>query len=106
MHTKRLVIPTADGPMEAYYAARDGAGPYPGVVVLQEAFGVNSYVRSVCDRLADVGFAALAPELFHRTGPHVEVPYEHMPRVQELLATLTNKTLEEDIGSAVAALRA
>ena len=106
MHTKWLAIPTADGTMEGYFAVRDGAGPYPGVVVLQEAFGVNAYVRSVCDRLADVGFAALAPELFHRSGTHVEVSYEHMPRAQELLATLTNSSLEEDIGAAVAALRA
>jgi len=106
MHNKWLAIPTADGTMEGYFAVRDGAGPYPGVVVLQEAFGVNGYVRSVCDRLADVGFAALAPELFHRSGTHVEVSYEHMPRAQELLATLTNSSLEEDIGAAVAALRA
>lgn len=92
--------------MEAYYAVPDGAGPYPGVVVLQEAFGVNAYVRSVCDRLADVGYAALAPELFHRNGAHVEVSYEHMTRVMEMLGPLTNAMLEEDCGSAVAGLRA
>jgi carboxymethylenebutenolidase len=106
MHNKWLAIPTADGPMEGYYAVRDGAGPYPGVVVLQESFGVTRYLRSVCDRLADVGFAALAPELFHRSGHHVEVPYEHAPRAQQLLATLTNGMVTEDVGAAVAAVRA
>jgi carboxymethylenebutenolidase len=106
MQTKWLALTTADGPMEAYLAAPDGAGPFPGVVVMQEAFGVNAYVRSVCERLADVGYVALAPELFHRNGVHVEVAYEHMPRIMELIATQTNATLEEDAGSAVAALRA
>ncbi|MGE5186188.1 MAG: dienelactone hydrolase family protein [Acidobacteriota bacterium] len=106
MQTKWLPLATADGPMDAYLAAPDGAGPFPGVVVMQEAFGVNAYVRSVCERLADVGYVALAPELFHRHGTHVEVSYEHMPRVMELLSGLTNAQLEEDVGSAVAGLRA
>jgi carboxymethylenebutenolidase len=106
MQTKWIAVTTADGPMEAYYAAPDGAGPFPGVVVMQEAFGVNAYVKSVAERLADVGFAALAPELFHRSGAHVEVEYEHMPRVMEMIATQSNATIEEDAGAAVAALRA
>jgi carboxymethylenebutenolidase len=106
MQTKWLAATTADGPMECYYAAPGGAGPFPGIVVMQEAFGVNAYVRSVCERLADVGYAALAPELFHRHGAHVEVSYEHMPRIVELLGALTNDMIEEDAGAALAALRA
>jgi carboxymethylenebutenolidase len=106
MPTKWLSVSTADGPMEAYLAAPDGAGPFPGIVVMQEAFGVNGYVRSVCERLADVGYVAIAPELFHRSGKHVEVSYEHMPRVFELITSLTNDMMEEDAGATVAALRA
>jgi carboxymethylenebutenolidase len=106
MQTQWLTLHTSDGPMRAYYAAPDGAGPGPGVVVLQEAFGVNRYVRSVCDRLADAGFAAIAPELFHRTGAHVELAYTDMEKVMTLLKALTLPQVEEDCGAAVAALRA
>jgi len=106
MSTKWLTVSTADGPMQAYLAEPDGGGPYPGVLVLQEAFGVNAYVRSVAERLADDGYVALAPEVFHRQGKHVEIPYDHMPRVVECLGALTNSTLEEDCGAALAALRA
>jgi carboxymethylenebutenolidase len=63
-------------------------------------------VRSVVDRLADRGFVALAPELFHRTGTHVEVPYTERPRVLAMLESVTSAALEEDAGAALAALRA
>jgi len=108
MTTRWIEIATADGPMHAYLAEPDGAGPYPGVVVLQEAFGVNAYVQSVCGRLADAGFVALAPELFHRAGTHVEIAYDEKDRarVMAALGELTNDLLEEDVGAAVAALRA
>lgn len=106
MQTKWLDVRTADGTMRSYLATPDGDGPYPGVVVLQEAFGVNEYVRSVADRLADAGFVALAPELFHRLGNHVELAYDAGPKILEHMVALTNDTLEEDTGAAVAALRA
>lgn len=105
MKTKWLRIATADGPMEAYCAEPDGGGPYAAVLVLQEIFGVDPYMRSVCDRLADRGFVAVAPELFHRAGAHVEVSYDHLPRAVEMLAALTPAGVEEDIGSTLAAIR-
>jgi carboxymethylenebutenolidase len=105
MQTQWLTIHTADGPMRAYSAAPDGAGPHPGVVVLQEAFGVNAYVRTVVDRLADAGFTAIAPELFHRAGSHVEVGYTDLEKAMPLIMNLTTAQLEEDCGAAVAALR-
>lgn len=102
-----ITVKTADGPMRSYVARPSGrGGPHPGVVVFQEAFGVNAYVKSVCDRLADAGYTALAPELFHRTGTHVEIEYGDRPKVLAALAGLTNAQIEEDGGAAVAALRA
>jgi carboxymethylenebutenolidase len=106
MQTKWIDVQTADGAMRSYLATPDGDGPYPGVVVLQEAFGVNEYVRSVADRLADAGFVALAPELFHRKGHHVELAYDAGPKILEHMVELTNDTMEEDIASSIAALRA
>ena len=106
MPSKWIEIETADGKLHAYQSEPDGAGPYPGIVVLQEAFGVNPYVRSVCDRLADVGYVAIAPELFHRAGTHLEFAYDDRERMMGVLAAVTNDMLEEDIGATLAALRA
>jgi carboxymethylenebutenolidase len=92
--------------MEAYVATPDGGGPYPAVIVWQEAFGVNSYVRSVADRLADEGYVALAPEMFHRAGKHIEVAYEDMSKVMPLLGVVENKQLATDARAAAHTLRA
>jgi carboxymethylenebutenolidase len=106
MSSTWIEIATADGRMRAYQSEPDGAGPYPGVVVCQEAFGVNAYVRSVCDRLADAGYVAIAPELFHRAGTHLEFPYDDRERAIAALGGVTNGTLEEDVGATLASLRA
>lgn len=45
------------------------SSPAPGIVVLQEIFGVNDYIRSVCDRVAAMGYVALAPDVFWRSEP-------------------------------------
>src|SRR5512143_2743018 len=46
------------------------------VVVIQEVFGVNAHVRDVCDRFAEKGYAAVAPALFDRIRPGVELDYD------------------------------
>lgn len=50
--------------------------PRGGVLVLPEVFGINAWVRSVADRLAAAGYAALAVPLFARTAPELELGYD------------------------------
>jgi carboxymethylenebutenolidase len=58
-----IEFPTSAGPTKGYLATpADGQGP--GVIVLQEWWGVEQHIRSVCDRLAAEGVFALAPDLF------------------------------------------
>src|SRR3990172_461682 len=47
------------------YLAKPASGSGPGVVVIQEWWGLNANIRDICDRLAGEGFVALAPDLFH-----------------------------------------
>lgn len=51
-------------PTRAYLALPDGDGPWPGVVVIQEWWGLNDNIRDIADRYAAEGFAALAPDLY------------------------------------------
>jgi carboxymethylenebutenolidase len=60
--TGKIVALTPDLP--GYYVTPIGVGPFPAVVVLMEAFGLNDYVKGVCDRLAKAGYAALAPDFY------------------------------------------
>ncbi len=61
-------VPTADGAIPAYRAMPETGGPFPVILVIQEIFGVHTYIQDVCRRLAKEGFCAVAPELFVRQG--------------------------------------
>lgn len=65
------------GPLPCYRAdaTAEGALP-PAVIVLQEIFGVNAYIRGVCDTLAAAGFTAVAVDLFHRKAPGFLAGYD------------------------------
>ena len=52
--------------MRAYLSLPDGGGPFPAVVVSQHGGGVDQFIRDMSDRLAEAGYAACAPELYHR----------------------------------------
>jgi carboxymethylenebutenolidase len=63
--TEAVRIPTPDGgSLAGALALPDGAGPFPGVIVLHEIFGVNDDMRRITDRFASNGYAALAPDLY------------------------------------------
>jgi carboxymethylenebutenolidase len=68
----RIAINGHDGAFGAY-VARPAASPAPAVVVLQELFGVNADIREKCDELAQQGFLAVAPDLFWRQEPGVDL---------------------------------
>jgi carboxymethylenebutenolidase len=55
------------------YLARPEAGSGPGIVVIQEIFGVNAVMRGIADGLAAQGYVALAPDLFWRLEPGVDI---------------------------------
>jgi carboxymethylenebutenolidase len=78
------------------YVARPSAASNKSIIVFQEAFGVNSYIRSVVDRFAAHGFLAVAPELFHRTGPGFEGSYTDYAGVKEHVEALTEAGLAAD----------
>lgn len=68
----RIAIEGRDGAFGAYIA-RPAAFPAPAVVVLHEVFGVNADIRKTCDELAGEGFIAIAPDLFWRQEPGVDL---------------------------------
>jgi carboxymethylenebutenolidase len=61
------------------YISRPKALPAPAVVVLHEVFGVNADIRKTCDELAEQGFVAVAPDLFWRQEPGVDLSVNSEP---------------------------
>jgi carboxymethylenebutenolidase len=66
----------ADGQELSAWVARPEGEPIAGLVVVQEVFGVNAHIRSVADGWAKDGFLAIAPAIFDRIEPGVELAYE------------------------------
>jgi carboxymethylenebutenolidase len=96
--TDYVTIPVADGSsMNAYVAKPAGAGSVPGIVVFQEAYGVNGHIRDVAERFAALGMFAVAPELFHRTATGFEANYGDSQAVRPHMSALTREGLEADI---------
>ncbi|HVC08692.1 MAG TPA: dienelactone hydrolase family protein [Elusimicrobiota bacterium] len=97
IETETVLLKVSDGTsMNAYAARPAGAGPFPGMLVFQEAFGVNHYIRGVAERLAREGFFALAPELFHRSAPGFEGSYSDFDAVMPHVRAVTETGLEAD----------
>ena len=86
--------------MPAYVARPQAEGPHAAVIVLQEAFGVNSHIRDVTDRLAREGYAAIAPELFHRTEPGFEGNYSDFVSAAPHLKAMTLEGAQQDLRAA------
>jgi carboxymethylenebutenolidase len=61
--------------IDAYLATPTAPGRFPGIIVLQEVFGVNAHIRSVTERIASMGYVAIAPALFNRLAPGFDVGY-------------------------------
>ncbi|MFZ0317710.1 MAG: dienelactone hydrolase family protein [Candidatus Sulfotelmatobacter sp.] len=98
---ERVELEVADGARMAAYVARPGErGPHAGLLVFQEAFGVNHHIRNVCERFAGEGYVAIAPELFHRTAPGFEGSYTDFAAVEPHLKAVTAETAEADIRAA------
>lgn len=106
MTTEKATLPVSDGTtMSAYVSRSDAHGAHPGVIVLQEAFGVNSHIRSVTDRLAQQGYVAIAPELFHRTAPGFEGEYKNFQATMPHMQAMTVAGAEADVQAAFGWLR-
>ncbi len=106
--TERIQLAGADGTGMAAYVARPKAqGPHSGLLLFQEAFGVNHHIRSVAERFASEGYVVAAPELFHRTAPPgFEASYTDFPAVMPHVEALTADAAEEDVRSAYDWLKA
>jgi carboxymethylenebutenolidase len=70
-----IKLKASDGFQLGGYRADPTGTPKAAVVVIQEIFGVNHHIRSVCDRLAGVGYVAIAPSLFDRMEPNFQCGY-------------------------------
>jgi len=101
--TDTVTIAVGDGTQMLGHVARPKVAPsgLPGILIFQEAFGVNDYLREVVVRFAELGFVALAPELYHRSGDGTVGAYDAGRReMAQYSKATTTEGLIADINAA------
>jgi len=80
--------------LNGYAAHPKGKGPFPGMVVMMEAYGITGHIQGVCERLAKSGFVAVAPDIFHG-----EVfSYTDTDKIMAKIPTLSDEQILKEIG--------
>lgn len=100
-----VTLTAADGHiLTAYRAGPEGAAK--SLVVVQEIFGMNGHMRRVCDSFAALGFRVIAPALFDRIGPGIELGYApgDVAKGRDLRGQIDNAAVMLDIDAAAGAI--
>ena len=94
--------------MQIYISRGASTKKLPGVILLQEAFGVNSHIQELADRIAQEGYVVYAPELFHHTaGDHFTCSYtEFETKAMPHYLGVTPQTLDIDLQGTFEAMQA
>ena len=100
--TEQIRIP--DGAEFSGHLVLPESGTGPGVVVIQEIFGVNDYIKGACDRLARLGYVALAPDLYWRLEPGIAIDESEAGGLQKAYGFVGRLDFAKAGDDAVAAL--
>lgn len=102
-----ISIPTHDGQAFQGYLALPPAGTGPALVLIQEIWGVNAHIRAVADAYALDGYVVLAPDVFWRQEPGVNLAYDEAgtQRAYQLMQNLDGPNAVKDLQAATQVLR-
>jgi carboxymethylenebutenolidase len=96
--TEWVTTKTPDGDMRVYVARPDGSEALPGIIVIQEIFGVNDHIQDVTRRYAEQGFVAAAPEIYHRF-EQKDAPYTDVQAGFKLRQQLSDDQVMDDVNA-------
>lgn len=83
--------------LPGYYVTPTGTGKFPAVIVLMEAFGLNNWCKSICNRLAQSGFAAIAPDFYRG----ITYEYTDVAGAIGKLKSLNDDAIMSDVGKSL-----
>jgi carboxymethylenebutenolidase len=106
--SRSINIQSDDGKSFNGYLSLPPTGSGPGIILIQEIFGVNQHIRAVADQYAMAGYVVLAPDMFWRLEPGFDVGYSpaDMQKAISLMQQLDAEKAVKDLTSAVQTLRA
>lgn len=101
--TETVQVNSSGQAIPAYLARPARGGPFPAVVVVSEASGLNEHIRDICRRFAKLGYVAIAPDFFVRAGA-IAAPADPVA-VAKVLAATPDRQAVADVGATVAYLK-
>jgi carboxymethylenebutenolidase len=101
-------IKASDGATFGAYVSTPPKGTGPGIILIQEIWGVNQHIRDVADQYAMDGFTVFAPDVFFRQQPRVDLGYNDVdnPKAYGFMGALDRPLAVKDLTCAAQALRA
>jgi len=97
MKTLTVTIPVGTQAMAVHTAWPEGGGPFPAIVVIQHAPGIDTFLHAMVERLAQAGYGAVAPDLYHRLDARLDG--------MQKMSQLRDREVEADVNAAVEWLR-
>jgi carboxymethylenebutenolidase len=94
--SSEVSVQTGTEKMPAHLARPATGGPYPSLIVVMEAFGLNEHIKKITDRFAAERFVALAPNLYFRQ-PNNVVGYNDLPGAFRLMGSLKDDQIVADM---------
>lgn len=100
MAAEQVALEVEDAGRMMAHVARPAGAAQGGILLLQEAFGVNDHMRDLARRFATLGYTVIVPELYHRSAPGFSAAYDDFESTRPQRAQLTDVGLAQDLAAA------
>jgi carboxymethylenebutenolidase len=105
LRSERIEIASGGGRMPAYLTRPRAGGPRSAVIVLMEAFGLVPNLQKEADRIARMGYVAIAPDVYHRQAPDNLASYDDLPKAVGMMRKLDDAEFLADMRATLGYLR-
>jgi carboxymethylenebutenolidase len=94
---EEVLIPNgAPKPLPAYVARPKGGGRHAAIIVVNEIFGIHDYIKDICRRLAKLGYVAIAPDFFYRSGANLPA-MSSIEQIRPIVAQASPEQVDGDV---------
>src|SRR5262245_57302577 len=98
-------LKTADGTIIDVWATwPDDNAKYPAILLFDEGYGINAHIRSVAERISREGYVVFIPDVYHRQGRLLQLPYGDSAPANDLARSIKTEDLHSDLKTTLTAM--
>ncbi len=91
--------------MDVWVTWPDEKEKYPAILLFDEGYGINAHLRSVAERMSKEGYVVFVPDLYHRLGRQLQLPYGDLTSVLAFASSISIEALSVDIKASLSAMK-